>query len=326
MFRIRRKRATSEPTPAADQAAIAEPATDERALGEQAQGEDALDAANRESGAVSANPGAAAGTVSPGDATGRRSRAAARLRRAPAAVRAAIRRRAGVLVSVAVAVLLLLGAVALGPVDGTNTTLIALGFDPDRAQMIAALIVGGAVAVVAHLCGGVRWAAVGLGFAAMIALFATTFERETRDAMAATGAGGAFDPIGWAETLLALVVIGLLTAWACATCATPVRRELVATARILAAAGRQRHMDRPARTRLAATLLIVGLLALTLPVAGDLFNYAADDRMTSGGSPRQGLVPNAPGVPGEAPSFNAPAAPTDYSAPAGATASASTAP
>jgi hypothetical protein len=166
--------------------------------------------------------------------------------------------------------------------------------------------------------------AVELGFAAMVALFATTFERETRDAMAATGASGAFDPVGWIETLLALVVVGLLTAWACATCAMPVRRELVATARILAGAVRERHLDRPARNRLAASLLIVGLLVLTLPVAGDLFNYAADDRMTSGGPPRQGLVPNAPGAPGEGPSLNPPAAPTGDSAPASATASDST--
>jgi hypothetical protein len=85
-------------------------------------------------------------------------------------------------------------------------------------------------------------------------------------------------------------------------------------------------MDRPARTRLAATVLIVGLLALTLPVAGDLFNYAADDRMTSGGSPRQGLVPNAPSAPGEAPALNGPAVPTFNSAPASATASATTGP
>jgi hypothetical protein len=354
MFRIRRSRATSEPTPATDKAATdkattdqattaepaiatpatATPATDEHASETHAQEGDAPDTVNRQPGPASADAGTATaepatGTESATGATGvtrRRTLATARLRRAPAAIGVALRSRLGVLVSVVAAVLLLLGAVGLGPVDGTNTALIALGFDPDRAQLIAALIVGGAAAVVACLCGGVRWAAVGLGFAAMVALFATTFVRETQDAMAATGASGAFDPIGWGETLLALVVVGLLTAWACATCATPVRRELVATARILAAAVRQRHLDRSARTRLAATLVIVGLLALTLPVAGDLLNYSADDRMTSGGPPRQGLVPNAPGAPGEVPSLDASAMPSGDSAPASATASASTGP
>jgi len=42
---------------------------------------------------------------------------------------------------------------------------------------------------------------------------------------------------------------------------------------------------------------VLGLLALTLPLAVDLFNYGADERMISGGPPRQGLVPNDQGLP-----------------------------
>jgi enterochelin esterase-like enzyme len=234
-----------------------------------------------------------------------------RIRRSLDLIVSGLRRNAGVLVTLAVAALILSGAVALGAVDGSNAALIALGFDPDRAQLITALIVGGTAAVVAYLCGGVRWSAVLDSWAVIAALFGPTFVRETQNALAATGAAGAFDLLGWAQTLLSFLVIGFLTAWACATCAVPVRRELAAAARGAIDAARKRRMDPESGTRLVAALLVVGLLAITVPVAGDLFNYGADDRMIGGGSPRQGLVPNDqappndPGLPVDAPTATA---------------------
>jgi hypothetical protein len=153
-------------------------------------------------------------------------------------------RLAGPIASLLVAVLVFAVAVGLGPVKASTDVLVALGFDPDRADLITSLIIGGATAVAVYLAGGIRAAAIVLGMATCAALFGTTFVRETRDAMAATGAIGAFSPIGWVQTVLAFVVVGLLTMWACATCAVPARRELIATGSALRAAVRQRTRDR----------------------------------------------------------------------------------
>jgi Enterochelin esterase and related enzymes len=212
-------------------------------------------------------------------------------------VRAGIRRHRGAIVTAAAAALVLVGSGALGLVEGLNTLLVALGFDPDRAQLITALVVGGTTAFLACLCGGARPAAITLGFAGMSGLFGATFVRETQNAMAATGATGAFDLTGWSETLLAFVVIGLLVVWACATCAAPARRALLDSAKAMATMVRQGHFDRRTWRGPVATFLVLGLLALTLPLAADMFNYGAEERMISGGPPRQGLVPNDQGLP-----------------------------
>ncbi len=209
-----------------------------------------------------------------------------------------IRPHLGLLVSIAAAVLTLAGAIALGPMDRTNAILVGFGFDPDRAQLITALIFGGITAILAYLSGAVRWAAVGLGFSVAAALFGSTFALETENALAASGATGAFDALGWTQTLLALVVIGLLTAWVCATCARPVRRELGATIAAVVDVARRRSVSRGSWERAIATFLVIGLLAATLPAAGALFNYGADALMVAGGPPRQGLVPDVQGLPG----------------------------
>ena len=214
-----------------------------------------------------------------------------RLRRGFGQVAAAAHQGAGFTIAVAAAAAVVAGSAALGPVAGSNAVLVGLGFDPDRAQLITALIVGGTAAAVAYLCGGLRLTAVALGLASILAVFGPAFVRETRDAMAATGALGAFDPTGWTITLLSVLVVGVLTSWATVVCFVPVRRELAVSARAVLAATRKRPFDRQSWTRPVATLLMMSLLAITLPVAGDLFNYGADTRMIAGGPPRMGLAP-----------------------------------
>ncbi len=205
----------------------------------------------------------------------------------------------GPVASVVAAVLVFVAATALGPVKLSTDVLIGLGFDPDRADLITALIIGGSTAVGVYLAGGIRSAAVVLGLGASAALFGTTFVRETQNAMAANGAIGAFSPIGWAETLVAFVVVGLLTVWACTTCAMPIRRELIVVGSALHIATRLRTRDRRSWARPVAAALIFCLLAVALPVAGDMFNKGADNEMISGGPARQGLVPEAMGVPSD---------------------------
>jgi enterochelin esterase-like enzyme len=46
-------------------------------------------------------------------------------------------------------------------------------------------------------------------------------------------------------------------------------------------------------------LLVLILLAVTVPVASDLFNYGADDRMIDGGPPRMGLAPQDQALPSD---------------------------
>jgi enterochelin esterase-like enzyme len=242
---------------------------------------------------------AAAGAA--GEAASDRSRPAreGRLRRGFGQVAAAARQGASFMIAVAAAAAVLAGAVALGPVAGSNALLVGLGFDPDRAQLITALIVGGTAAAVAYLCGGVRRTAVALGLAAILAVFGPTFLRETRDAMAATGALGSFDPSGWTITALALLAVGALISWATVVCFVPVRRELDISARATLVAARRRPFDRRLWTRPVATLLVMSLLAITVPVAGELFNYGADTRMIAGGPPRMGLAPQDQALPSD---------------------------
>ena len=222
---------------------------------------------------------------------------AGRLRRGFGRLAAGSHRSARFTIAIASAAAVLAGAVALGPVGGSNAVLVGLGFDPDRAQLITALIVGGTTAAAAYLCGGVRRTAVVLGLAATLAVYGPTFVRETRDAMAARGALGSFDATGWTITMLAVLVVGVLTSWATVTCAVPARRELAISARGTVAAARKRPFDIRSWTRPVATLVVMSLLAITLPVAGDLFNYGADDRMIGGGPSRMGLAPQDRALP-----------------------------
>jgi enterochelin esterase-like enzyme len=209
----------------------------------------------------------------------------------PPLIRSLARRGRRVLLSLAAASIVLLAAVATGWVDGADATLVGMGFDSDRAQLIVSLVVGGTVAAASYLSGGSRAVAVPLGFAAACLLFGQTFVTETHGALAASGAFGAFDPVGWTLTAAAFVTIATLTAWAAATVAVPIRREIALSAPAMIQALRQRPIDRPALVRPVAAALVVILLAVTLPVAGDLFNYGADSRLVRGGPPRQGLVP-----------------------------------
>ena len=222
------------------------------------------------------------------------------------------------LFSLAAASIVLAAAIATGWVDGADATLVGLGFDPDRAQLIVSLVIAGTVAAAAYLSGGSRPMAVPLGFAAACLMFGQTFITETQGALAASGALGAFDAVGWTLTVAAFVTIATLTAWAAATVAVPIRREMALTIRATVLAVKQRPISRPVLTRPVAAVLVVILLAVTLPVAGDLFNYGADSRLIRGGPPRQGLVPgDAAGPTGPLPSEPAASepAPTATAAP-----------
>lgn len=200
-------------------------------------------------------------------------------------------------VSVLCGLLVLAAALTLGPAHFASSVLDGLGFDPDRTDLITGLIVGGAAAIGAYLAGGRRSVAILMGMLVLAALFAATFVRETQDATAAIGAVGAFSPVGWAQTVLALIVVGFLTMWACATCAIPIRRRLGASGAVVLAAVRSRPRERRAWLRPVGVALVLGLLVVTVPAAGVMFDTGVDSHMVQGGPARQGLVPEAMGNP-----------------------------
>lgn len=185
--------------------------------------------------------------------------------------------------SFVVAALVLLVAVFSGTVEETDRTLVIMGFDADRAQLITTLLVGAIAAVAATLAVGRPGIGALLGTLAVAALFGQTFITETQDALAATGALGSFDPIGWTLTLATLVVIGFIAAWAGATLAAALRPSLIATGTsVIEMVGARRPNRGAARRPLAAALVVV-LLVVTLPAFGNMVNLAPNSLMLGGG-------------------------------------------
>ncbi len=201
------------------------------------------------------------------------------------------RRRGGAAALALVVGSAVVGTLAVsGTLDQMNVTLVALGFDPDRAQLIEALVACGLAAATVQLVGGIEELAIAFGYVVGIGLFGSTFVAETQNALHASGAEGSFDPGGWIVTLAALVTFVLLTAWASATLAGAMRR---AAWQALADAGRAtdgrgaRTLRRPARMTALVVLSLVAIVA-----AGNMFNFGASFYMTADGQAAPGLVPN----------------------------------
>jgi enterochelin esterase-like enzyme len=218
------------------------------------------------------NPGARSGFDGPLD------RAARRLRASRPLV------LGGVAVAATVAALVVLGAM-----DASNTTLQIMGFDPDRAQLITALMIGAIAAAVSALIDGrvARAAVWGLVWSA--ALFGGTFVAETGTALGATGATGAFDPGGWLITVVTLLMSGLVAGWAGGMLAYGARPAITTTALTIAALIRRRRVERRAAYRAVAIVMVAVMLFATVPVFGDLVNFSPDARMIHGAPALAGL-------------------------------------
>ena len=190
--------------------------------------------------------------------------------------------------AVAVAGLTYLALSRSGTLEDANAALQVQGFDPDRAQLLTAFIAE-AIAVAAAVV--VTRAALVASLAGIVvgALeFEHTFRHETHVAINATGGVGTFTPLGWAETLLAVVVALVVVAWATASLALIVRRWLVRAgqdARTLANGPRDRRLV----VRPAVTAVVAALLFVALPVFGDMVNYTPDVDMRTGGTAAAGV-------------------------------------
>jgi enterochelin esterase-like enzyme len=186
------------------------------------------------------------------------------------------------IIGLAVAAAVVLVAVVSGAMDATNTTLVVMGFDPDRAQLITSLLIGAVAAVAVMLATGRFGLATISGLSGAAILYVGTFLAETQGALAAQGVDGSFDLGGWLLTLLTLVFIGLVSAWAGAALAATARPFILRAAAVLNDAVRRRRVERPALRYPIAVALILVLLVVTVPAFGDLVNFAPDSLMRGG--------------------------------------------
>lgn len=178
---------------------------------------------------------------------------------------------------------------ATGMIGATDDALGAMGFDPDRAELITALVAEAIVIAAATIPRGPsRWALFA-GVIVAVDIFIGTFVRETAADLTAPPVGGHFDPLGWATTLVALtvVVVGLGSATSLLVGA--------ARAAIATALGELRDVVRgragPRRSiRPIASLAIAAVALATLPVFADMVNYDPDVRMIAGGAAATGAA------------------------------------
>src|ERR1035437_7818953 len=217
-----------------------------------------------------------------------------------------------VILGIAVAALVLLAAYVSGAIDGTNTTLVVMGFDPDRAQLLTSLLIGAIAAAAVTLATGRFGLATMLGFVVVGVLFVGTFTAEMQGALAAKGIDGAFDLGGWLLTLLTLVVSGLTSSWAGAALASTARPAILQAAAVLKDAVRRRRVERRALRYPLTVALVLVLLVVTVPAFGDLVNFAPDSLMRGGAA--QVVVAATAGPSGQIPGASAPSpTPTDQS-------------
>jgi hypothetical protein len=173
-----------------------------------------------------------------------------------------------------------------GSMDQTNASLVVMGFDPDRAQLITSLLIGALAAATSTLTTGRLRLGTCLGTFVAGALFAPTFVAETQGALAANGINGAFDPGGWILTLATLIVSGVVSAWAGAALTSVARPAMLRAASVALLVARRRRVERRTLRYPAALAMIVALLVVTVPAFGDLVNYAPDSLMRRGAGPQ----------------------------------------
>ena len=165
-----------------------------------------------------------------------------------------------------------------GTLAGSTATLEVMGFDPDRARLIADLAGAAAATATGLLLTGALRSSILAGSAAGLILFGRTFLDETRAAIAARGPAGSFDAVGWALSVATLAVAFTVVAWATGELARIVRAWLVDAGHDLAGLSRTGGGVRGLR-RPTAVAVAIAILAVTLPVFADMVNYSPDAHM-----------------------------------------------
>jgi S-formylglutathione hydrolase FrmB len=225
---------------------------------------------------------------------------------------------------VAIAAVVVLVSVFSDTVQSTDSTLVLMGFDPDRAQLITALIIGGTAAAAVTLVVNRIGFATMLGALSIFALFAETFVFETQNAVGSTGLTGSFDLRGWILTIVTLVTIGVISGWIGATLGASVRPGLISSGVAAREMVKARRPSRRLSRGPAAVLLVAILLATTVPAFGDMVNVSPDALMLNGDH-GPGLVPGV-SFPDISPIAEASATPSPTPSPAPSIAAETSAP
>jgi len=185
--------------------------------------------------------------------------------------------------------------VATGTGADTSATLVVMGFSPDRANLITALLIEALLVALGTLVLAKPRPAALVAIAVFVAFYWATFSAETEGALGGSVAGGAFDPAGWGLTVLTLVATVLVVASSAAVIAAVARRRIViavADLRTFIQGSRERsRLVRPAAVAAAIAVLVV-----TLPVLGDMLNFEPDVHMRSGVAAGNVLIGTGPGA------------------------------
>lgn len=187
----------------------------------------------------------------------------------------------GTLATATVAAGVVLGSVVSGSVEASNLTMLFMGFDADRAQMITALLVACGTAAAATLAANHGLRATLAGVASFGLLFGRPFLIETRNAFNNPGIDRGFRPIGWLVTVLTLITVATMASWVGMVLARTLRPWLITTGSIVLTALRTRRPSR-ALARPGALAIAAILLVVTVPVFGDMVNYLPDSKMLHG--------------------------------------------
>jgi enterochelin esterase-like enzyme len=166
-----------------------------------------------------------------------------------------------------------------GAAAANRDTFIFMGFDTDRAYLLAACLAAGIAAAVSSAVGTRRmtWALAGL--LGLGAIFGHTYLDETVRAVQASPAVGQFDPAGWLIGTVALASAGLGLGWAIGTLVDRARSRVVpVVAGTVSALRSGRPRQVPGRS-VAVIAVLVLLVGVGLPVLGQMLNYGPDTLM-----------------------------------------------
>jgi S-formylglutathione hydrolase FrmB len=192
-----------------------------------------------------------------------------------------MRGRSASLVGLAVAVFIIGLFFLSGAAADTNDSLQVMGFDPDRASLLIALMTTALTAAILALARAPTAHGVVAGLVAGILTFGQTAWRETHAALQARGLDGTFDLTGWLDSLLVFVIAFAVAGWMASMLAREVRRPVVASVAIIRERmrGRDRSRSGGRLPWAAAVLGTIALVAVSLPVFGDMVNFAPDAHM-----------------------------------------------
>ncbi|GAC1662716.1 MAG: hypothetical protein NVS9B8_00450 [Candidatus Limnocylindrales bacterium] len=164
-----------------------------------------------------------------------------------------------------------------------DAALVVMGFDPDRARLIDALLTAILGTAVARLATDARLASVLGGLGAFGVVFGDVFAAETVTAVNARGTDGRFDLPGWIATAATLLIVGTLVGFATSLLSGHLRAFASTASREVLTLARTRGRALRQATRPLALGLALLLVGLATPVFADMVNYAPDLRMRAGG-------------------------------------------